>query len=355
MQPTKKQQDLILKNLSSILASVRRQSLVQLNELPVSMVSNEQKIEYFTKALEDSEDDVRKLANRYLENMGAAPKRNLSSPARPQAAPATKPDTSSEQNPSLVLPPVGELPPLGELPPIDELATDSQVVSPTTVVTGITSSMPHPVRDTYVRPTGSVIIEAPPLNEFVDSSIPYIENLKSIPDRLNHIQFLMKSRPSGYLTHLTKLAVDTYEEIALTALQALLTAKDPRVPPQALAMLSLPGLSSQRRFLMLKIIMETRGPIDIEPLECVLLAEKDVIVKSGLVKVFARLAMEKGTQTLITCLSDPDPRVRANTVEVIEEQNIRSCNTEIGNLLRDPENRVKVNAAKFLVKCGHPE
>jgi len=112
---------------------------------------------------------------------------------------------------------------------------------------------------------------------------------------------------------------------------------------------------SQRRFLVLKIIMETHSALDVEPLEQVLLAEKDVIVKSGLVKVFARLAGESGVETLRTCLADSDARVRANTVEVIEERSIRSCEADVDKLLRDPENRVKVNAAKFLVKCGHME
>jgi hypothetical protein len=47
--------------------------------------------------------------------------------------------------------------------------------------------------------------------------------------------------------------------------------------------------------------------------------------------------------------------VRANTVEVIEEQNIRGCEQKIVQLLEDSENRVKVNAAKYLVKNGYQQ
>jgi len=103
---------------------------------------------------------------------------------------------------------------------------------------------------------------------------------------------------------------------------------------------------------MLKIIMDSDQELDCSLLQEILLKERDVIVKSGLVKVFARSSRESGIPTLILCLEDGDPRVRANTVEVIEEQNITGCEQKIIQLLQDPENRVKVNAAKYLVKKG---
>ncbi|NLI78297.1 MAG: hypothetical protein GX442_17910 [Candidatus Riflebacteria bacterium] len=195
----------------------------------------------------------------------------------------------------------------------------------------------------------------PPLEEAVDPQLVDPSTIKSIPKMLEQIRFLGQNRPSGHLTHLIVMSQVQHEEVALTALQTLLNIKDPRVPPQMLPLLAIPGFSSQRRFLILKIIMETRSVLEPGSLEQVLVAEKDVIVKSGLVKVYARTAGADGVATLKACLADGDPRVRANTIEVIEEQGIPGCEPEIAGLLKDPENRVKVNSAKFLVKLGHPE
>ncbi len=49
--------------------------------------------------------------------------------------------------------------------------------------------------------------------------------------------------------------------------------------------------------LMLKIILDSQVPLNSELLEQILLNEKDVIVKSGLVKVYARSVGEKRFKT----------------------------------------------------------
>ncbi|MFZ2958529.1 MAG: HEAT repeat domain-containing protein [Candidatus Ozemobacteraceae bacterium] len=353
MPPTRKKQDLILQNLNSIASSVRRQSLVQLAELSDSLIPNDKKIACFTKALSDDDEENRKLARRYLESMNAAPAPSSFSLPSELDSPDVQTGEGSSPAPAIASFEPGSTPSLPRQQQHQQQQHQQQPESSQNADSFDSPQQP-PLRS-QPAPAISTTIEAPPLDESIDPSLPPVENLKSIPDRLNHIRFLSKNRPSGCLTHLLFLADDAYEEISLTALQALLVIKDPRIPPQVLSLLALPGLSSQRRFLMLKIIMETGGSLEVASLERVLIAEKDVIVKSGLVKVYARIAGDEGTKTLKTCLADGDPRVRANTVEVIEEQNIRSCDEEIGTLLHDPENRVKVNAAKFLVKGGHPE
>ncbi|MDD3147295.1 MAG: HEAT repeat domain-containing protein, partial [Candidatus Riflebacteria bacterium] len=193
------------------------------------------------------------------------------------------------------------------------------------------------------------------LDDPVDPSLPDLKKVTDIGSLLQHIKTLSTQKPSGHVTLLLQLARHVMEEVALTALQALFNLKDRRVPAQIPPMLAEEQYSSQRRFLMLKIIMETDVDLDYAALESILLKEKDVIVKSGLVKVFARSSREQGVGTLVKCLEDEDPRVRANTVEVIEEQNIRGCEQNIVALLEDPENRVKVNAAKYLVKNGYQQ
>ncbi len=311
----KRQQDLIIQNLRSISAEVRLRSVSQ---IPSLSISGEEKAKLLSQMLEDADEAVRTSAGRLLEELGGG------------APPAPEAETPVQ---------LAAIP--DDIPEID-----SSLLKPT---------VEAPAAATGRRGSKALVIEPPFLNEQVDPSLPDPEKIKSIPEMLEHARFLMRNRPPGHLTQLLWLSRQVHEEVALTALQGLLTIKDPRIPPQVLPFLVLTNFSSQRRFLVLKIIMETSSALEVEQLEQVLLSEKDVIVKSGLVKVFARLAGEQGGSTIRVCLTDSDARVRANTVEVIEECSIRSCEPDVERLLQDPENRVKVNAAKFLVKCGHPE
>ncbi len=193
------------------------------------------------------------------------------------------------------------------------------------------------------------------IDEEVDPSLPQITNATDIAFLIQHIKEIANSKPKGFLTRLFELAKSVHEEVALTALQTLFNIKDQRVPSHILALLNDPTYTSQRRFLMLKIVMETDCSLNADLLENILVNEKDVIIKSGLVKVFAKNCNQNGIPLLIKCLNDEDPRVRANTVEVIESQHITGCEQEIIKLLNDSENRVKVNAAKYLVKIGYQQ
>ncbi|MBP7635712.1 HEAT repeat domain-containing protein, partial [Candidatus Ozemobacteraceae bacterium] len=319
----KRQQDLIIQNLRSISAEVRLRSVSQ---IPSLSISGEEKAKLLSQMLEDADEGVRSSAKRMLDEIGC----DGVAPAEKAAPPVLEP------NAAVQLPAVSD-----DIPEID-----TSLLKPTGDASKEAAGR---------RGTKPLVIEAPFLNEQVDPSLPDPEKMKSIPEMLEHTRVLVRNRPPGHLTQLLWLSRQVHEEVALTALQGLLTIKDPRIPPQVLPFLVLTNFSSQRRFLVLKIIMETSSALEVEQLEQVLLNEKDVIVKSGLVKVYARLAGEQGVPTIRVCLTDSDARVRANTVEVIEECSIRSCEADVEKLLRDPENRVKVNAAKFLVKCGHPE
>ncbi len=311
----KKRQDLIIQNLRSISAEVRSMSIEQLVNYP-SMPAAE-KISCLEKVLDDSDEGVRKLAAAMIQKLkgdeGASP---ASSNPVFQAAP---PQTPAE--------PAAPALPAARVPAA-------------------------PVATSSPASAGANPLPPAELDDPVDPSLPDLKKMTDIGALLQHIRMLASKKPSGHLTQLLQLSKNVMEEVALTALQSLFNLKDRRIPSQITPMLAEEQYSSQRRFLMLKIIMETDVELDASSLESILMKEKDVIVKSGLVKVFARSSRENGIETLIRCLQDEDPRVRANTVEVIEEQNIRGCEQQIVTLLEDPENRVKVNAAKYLVKNG---
>lgn len=317
----KKRQELIIQNLNSISAEVRAKSIEQLLNFPG--MPSEEKIELIQKLLNDSEEEVRSAASAAIGQLSGEA-------------------SSVKQSPS-AFPPVmsnNEV-----LPSLDAIDTPEERPLTVSESKGVVND--PPLVSQPAPPRNTAFIDDP-----LDPSLPDIKKINDIPALLDHIKFLSGSKPSGYLTQMLQLAASSLEEVALTALQAIFNLKNNRISSQILAMLAEEQYSSQRRFLMLKIIMDSDQELDCSLLQEILLKERDVIVKSGLVKVFARSSRENGIPTLILCLEDSDPRVRANTVEVIEEQNISGCEQKIIQLLQDPENRVKVNAAKYLVKKG---
>ncbi|GAB4281785.1 MAG: hypothetical protein Kow0029_27020 [Candidatus Rifleibacteriota bacterium] len=356
----KKRQELLINNLKSISSEVRIMSLQQLMQIPTITV--EEKRAFIQDALQDSEEDVRINARKLLKILeGANPDNSGSS--TPVSVPPTQPATSASSESveqGMSLPPLQPT-----VPPAEDSHAQK---SPNSQMPGHVNLSPasHGSYSTAAGITKTGFSEEttsgqasamtlPPIDEPVDGSLADLKKINDIPTLLQNIKMLAEKKPSGYLALLLQLAESVQEEVALSALQALLNLRDRRVPPHILFKLSNENYSSQRRFLMLKLIMDTEIALDTSLLEKILINEKDVIVKSGLVKVFARNSKEKGLNTIIACLQDPDPRVRANTVEVIEEQGIKGCEQHIVQLLQDPENRVKVNAAKFLVKNGYQQ
>ncbi|MBF0406123.1 MAG: HEAT repeat domain-containing protein [Candidatus Riflebacteria bacterium] len=348
MPPVKKH-ELIIQNLNSIFSAVRKQSLTQLFTLPSNLVSQEKKIELAKKALEDSEPDVRDLAFALLKQIGIPTAEISISKIPQQFSKAPVPPVEKA-----VSKPVEKTPTQGIAIP-EKIENTEKIQKTGNIQIPVKPDKPEKAVAAEVPTKATFIIEAPFLDDPLDSSLPDPATLKSIPSKLEYLSRLGHERPSGALYHLLIFAQDIHEEVALTALQTILNLRDPRAASQVLPFLVMSGFSSQRRFLILKIVMESRSALDVESLEQVLRQEKDVIVKSGLVKVFARHCGDSGVETLKWCLKDADSRVRANTIEVLEEIKIDSCVEEVAELLNDSENRVKVNAAKFLVRFSHPE
>ncbi|KAF1082195.1 MAG: hypothetical protein GQF41_1835 [Candidatus Rifleibacterium amylolyticum] len=375
----KKRQELIIQNLRSISSEVRMKSIEQLLQIP-NMPAQE-KIKHLQVVINDPEAEVSSHAAQAVASLSAQPEAGVPPTPEPFAYHPDADDTLSQPEP-VQMPPGPVLPSLHDdfqeqpvaLPPIspvtprpaEPVPSPAEPVLPPPVVAAPpvpsrpvavatppappAPPVPPPFPDNQADSEAEAFVDDPP-----DPSLPNLAKITNIPDMLAHIHELACNRPSGHATQLLTMARSGIEEVALTALQALFNLKDFRVAPEILNMLGEDQYSSQRRFLMLKIIMESNRAMHVPSLERILLREKDVIVKSGLVKVYARSSGAGGVATLIACLQDQDARVRANTVEVIEEQNIKGCEQKIIQLLQDPENRVKVNAAKYLVKNGYQQ
>ena len=342
----KKRQELLIQNLRSISSEVRIRSVEQLENFPV--MPAEEKIQHIEVALNDTDEKVRIAALAAITRL----KGGETPPASVSSAPFTLPPIpTTDPTPATLIAP--------SVPPVipSALGTPSvpPLIQPDFPSPQIPPAIPTQAEPEFVESANPFLVNddcESLFNEPLDPSLPDIKKINDVIFLLDYIKKLQTGRPSGYLQHLVALVVFPIEEVALTALQALINVKDNRVVPHILKLMSDNSQSSQRRFLMLKIILDSQVPLNSELLEQILLNEKDVIVKSGLVKVYARSVGEKGLNTLAKCLKDEDPRVRANTVEVIEEQKIRGCERNIATLLSDTENRVKVNAAKYLVKNG---
>ena len=308
----------------------------------------EEKIQHIEVALNDTDEKVRIAALAAITRL----KGGETPPASVSSAPFTLPPIpTTDPTPATLIAP--------SVPPVipSALGTPSvpPLIQPDFPSPQIPPAIPTQAEPEFVESANPFLVNddcESLFNEPLDPSLPDIKKINDVIFLLDYIKKLQTGRPSGYLQHLVALVVFPIEEVALTALQALINVKDNRVVPHILKLMSDNSQSSQRRFLMLKIILDSQVPLNSELLEQILLNEKDVIVKSGLVKAYARSVGEKGLNTLAKCLKDEDPRVRANTVEVIEEQKIRGCERNIATLLSDTENRVKVNAAKYLVKNG---
>ncbi|HNW35608.1 MAG TPA: hypothetical protein PKM25_11790, partial [Candidatus Ozemobacteraceae bacterium] len=228
----KRQQDLIIQNLRSISSEVRLRSVRQISNLSLSQ---DEKIKLLTQMLEDSEEEIRTAAKNILSDLGG------SVPPVSSASQAVVPDATALEGmpcpsdadalPALQMAAPETVPLVPPVPPAtSEKLPDLSDDVPDIDKSLLTAVADKPAPDRSRRSGGSLVIEAPFLDEQVDPSLPDPEKLKSIPELLDHTRFLVKNRPPGHLTQLLWMSRQVHEEVALTALQGLLTIKDPRIP-----------------------------------------------------------------------------------------------------------------------------
>ncbi|MDD2717024.1 MAG: HEAT repeat domain-containing protein [Candidatus Wallbacteria bacterium] len=83
-----------------------------------------------------------------------------------------------------------------------------------------------------------------------------------------------------------------------------------------------------------------------------LLKDQSPRIKSFIISLVGRNDCHEDHDKLIQFLDDPDARVRANTIEALENFGVKELIPEFISLLADENNRVRANAIKALWKLG---
>ncbi len=86
-----------------------------------------------------------------------------------------------------------------------------------------------------------------------------------------------------------------------------------------------------------------------------LLDDPDRRVRATAVRIVELAGSVEGVQVLLAALADPDRRVRANAIEAFEELDDPRYTQMLLPFLRDRDNRVRANAGKALWNLGSPE
>ena len=115
------------------------------------------------------------------------------------------------------------------------------------------------------------------------------------------------------------------------------------------------ALDPARRLKALRIVDVLDAEKDLRQPLLELLDDPDRRVRATAIRIVEVSGSYEGVKVLLAALSDPDRRVRANAVEAFEELADPRCVQVLVPLLRDRDNRVRANAAKALWHLGWPE
>jgi HEAT repeat protein len=112
------------------------------------------------------------------------------------------------------------------------------------------------------------------------------------------------------------------------------------------------ALDPQRRLKALRIVDALDAEQDLRQPLLDLLDDPDRRVRATAIRIVELSGSYEGVKILLAALSDPDRRVRANAVEAFEELADPRFVQILVPVLRDRDNRVRVNAAKALWQLG---
>jgi quinoprotein glucose dehydrogenase len=115
------------------------------------------------------------------------------------------------------------------------------------------------------------------------------------------------------------------------------------------------SLDAERRLAALRLVGALDAGEALGETLAGLLADPDRRVRATAVKVVQLAGSAEGRRLLENCLVDPDRRVRANAVEAFEDAGDETCVPRLIPLLNDVDNRVRANAAKALCRYDRPE
>lgn len=115
------------------------------------------------------------------------------------------------------------------------------------------------------------------------------------------------------------------------------------------------ALDPARRLKALRIVEVLDAEKDLRQPLLELLDDPDRRVRATAIRIVEVTGSYEGFKVLLAALADPDRRVRANAVEAFEELADPRCVQVLVPMLRDRDNRVRANAAKALWHLGWPD
>ncbi|MCU0866832.1 MAG: HEAT repeat domain-containing protein [Planctomycetes bacterium] len=115
------------------------------------------------------------------------------------------------------------------------------------------------------------------------------------------------------------------------------------------------ALDPSRRLKALRIVDVLDAGQELQKPLLELLDDPDRRVRATAIRIVELSGSYEGVKVLLAALSDPDRRVRANAVEAFEELADPRFVQILVPVLRDRDNRVRANAAKALWQLGWPE
>lgn len=115
------------------------------------------------------------------------------------------------------------------------------------------------------------------------------------------------------------------------------------------------SLDPDRRLVALRVVDVLDAEEGLRESVFQLLVDPDRRVRATALRVLQAAREGEGLRLLTGALGDADRRVRANAVEAFEDSGDARCVPILLPLLEDPDNRVRANAAKALLRYGRPE
>jgi HEAT repeat protein len=115
------------------------------------------------------------------------------------------------------------------------------------------------------------------------------------------------------------------------------------------------SLDPDRRLKALRIVDYVDAEADLRELLLELLADPDRRVRATVVKIVQLSESADGMRLLVGALADPDARVRANAIEAVEAAGDARLAPLLAPSLQDADSRARANAAKALARLGRPE
>lgn len=128
---------------------------------------------------------------------------------------------------------------------------------------------------------------------------------------------------------------------------------DPRIVDRLAEELN--HLDPERRLRALKVIDFVDAETDLRQNLMALLNDPDRRVRATSIKIVQLTGSAEGMKLLVAALSDPDRRVRANAIEAFEDSGEPLCVPVLLPFLRDEDNRVRANTAKAIWNLGSEE